>query len=76
MSLPYVHMLAAPSRTMLTQGRRVPLPVLVLAGSPSSRSAVAGLGAGIGVGMGYTECKFDFDNIAKVEKEASGERVG
>ena len=50
--------------------------VAVLAGSPGSRMGVVGLGAGIGVGMGYTECKFDFDTIAKVEKEASSERVG
>ena len=35
------------------------------AGSPSARSAITGLGAGVGVGMGYTDCKVEFDTIAK-----------
>ena len=35
------------------------------AGSPAARSAITGLGAGVGVGMGYTDCKVEFDTIAK-----------
>jgi hypothetical protein len=30
-----------------------------------ARSAVAGMGAGIGIGMGYTDCKHEFDQMAK-----------
>ena len=37
----------------------------VFAGAPWSRSAITGLGAGVGVGMGYTDCKHEFDAIAK-----------
>ena len=37
------------------------------AGSPAVRSSIAGLGCGIGVGMGYTECKVEFDSLAKGE---------
>ena len=34
-------------------------------GAPVARSAVAGMGAGIGIGMGYTDCKHEFDQMAK-----------
>ena len=34
-------------------------------GAPVARSAVAGMGAGIGIGMGYTDCKHEFDQLAK-----------
>jgi hypothetical protein len=43
--------------------------LLLRAGSPSARSSVVGLGAGVGVGMGYTDCKHEFDEIAKAEKD-------
>ena len=39
-----------------------------LAGGPAARSAITGLGAGVGVGMGYTDCKVEFDTIAKANK--------
>jgi hypothetical protein len=38
-----------------------------LAGTPSARTAAAGLGAGVGIGMGYTDCKYEFDAIAKLQ---------
>ena len=41
------------------------LLAMVLFRSPAARSAVTGLGAGVGVGMGYTDCKHEFDAIAK-----------
>jgi hypothetical protein len=34
-------------------------------GTPVARSAIAGMGAGIGIGMGYTDCKHEFDQMAK-----------
>ena len=37
----------------------------IFAGTPSARTSVLGLGAGVGVGMGYTDCKHEFDSIAK-----------
>jgi hypothetical protein len=43
--------------------------VLLGAGAPVARSAVAGLGAGIGIGMGYTECKHEFDQMAKEQAQ-------
>jgi inner membrane organizing system protein 1 len=42
---------------------------LFLFRAPVARSAVAGLGAGIGIGMGYTECKHEFDQMAKEQAQ-------
>eukprot|EP00320_Phaeocystis_rex_P004331 CAMPEP_0119063730 /NCGR_PEP_ID=MMETSP1178-20130426/6990_1 /TAXON_ID=33656 /ORGANISM="unid sp, Strain CCMP2000" /LENGTH=84 /DNA_ID=CAMNT_0007045109 /DNA_START=46 /DNA_END=300 /DNA_ORIENTATION=+ len=38
---------------------------LFLFRTPVARSAIAGMGAGIGIGMGYTDCKHEFDQMAK-----------
>lgn len=45
------------------------LAAMILFRSPGARSAVAGLGAGVGVGMGYSDCKYEFDLLAKTEKK-------
>ncbi|KOO28198.1 hypothetical protein Ctob_000828 [Chrysochromulina tobinii] len=47
------------------------LAAMILFRSPSARSSIVGLGCGVGVGMGYTDCKVEFDTIAKIEKEAN-----
>ena len=44
------------------------LAAFILFRAPWSRSAITGLGAGVGVGMGYTDCKHEFDIIAKESK--------
>jgi len=43
------------------------LAAMILFRTPSARTAAAGLGAGVGIGMGYTDCKYEFDAIAKLQ---------
>lgn len=55
-----------PCRPLSAHSRKLVLTrYLPVAGTPVARSAIAGLGAGIGIGMGYTDCKHEFDQMAK-----------
>jgi hypothetical protein len=62
---------AAPTASLLPSPRPLTSDVAATrTGAPSARASVLGLGAGVGVGMGYSDCKYEFDDIAKAEKES------